>query len=301
MSTRERTPSTSAERYEFYEDFEKIANQYKTFIRCVVNDADADGVVVGLSGGIDSTTAATLAVDALGRERVYGIVLPAAPSSPANIRDAQKQAYELGINFRTVDVQPVVDCLTETMTRDLRLLQVDDEHGVNNSDVPIQLPVTSDREYSHTVGNAIARVRMQALYFEANLRNMLVLGTGNRTEIALGYFTKYGDGGVDVQPLGDLYKTEVRSLARHLDVPDEIVDKQPTAGLWEEQTDADELGADYETIDAILRRLVDGDDSTEEVARSLNVGVELVERYAEMYEEAAHKRGTPPTPGTYSY
>lgn len=301
MSTRERTPSSPEERDEFHGDLKQIADHCKTFIRHVVDDAAVDGVVVGLSGGIDSTTAAALAVDALGREQVYGPVLPADPSSPENIRDAQEQACELGIDFRTVDVQPVVDCLIETMTQDLLLPQVHDGYSVNEPDVPIRMAVDTDGAYKHTVGNTIARVRMMALYFEANLRNELVLGTGNRTEIALGYVTKHGDGGVDIQPLGDLYKTEVRALARHLGVPDEIVDKQPTAGLWEEQTDADELGAGYETIDSILRRLVDGDDSTEEIARSLDVDVELVGTYAEMYEGASHKRVTPPTPRTYSY
>lgn len=301
MSTRERTPSSPEKKDQSHDDIETVANQCKTFIQHVVDAAAADGVVVGLSGGIDSTTAAALAVDALGRERVYGLVLPADPSSPENIRDAQEQAYELGINFRTVDVQAVVDRLTETMTQDLPLPQIDDGYSVNEPRVPIRVSVDTDGAYKHTVGNAIARVRMLTLYFEANLRNRLVLGTGNRTEIALGYFTKYGDGGVDLQPLGDLYKTEVRTLARHLGVSDEIVDKQPTAGLWKEQTDADELGAGYETIDSILRRLIDGDKSSKEIARTLDVDVEFVETYAEMYEGAAHKRGGPPTPRTHSY
>lgn len=301
MATRERTRSPDEETDESDDDVERIAERCERFLRHAVEDADADGVVVGLSGGIDSTTAAAVAVEALGRERVYGLVLPADPSSPENVRDAQQQAYELGIDFRTVDVQSVVDRLTESMTRDLHLPAVGGGGSPELPRVPIRMAVTTDGPIEQTVGNAIARVRMLALYFEANLRDRLVLGTGNRTEIALGYFTKYGDGGVDLQPLGDLYKTEVRALARHLGVPDEIVRKQPTAGLWEGQTDADELGAGYETIDAVLRRLVDGDESCTEIARSLDVDVELVETYAEMYADAAHKRETPPTPRTYSY
>lgn len=299
MATSEQNTELPELATEFRDDLDIIKEECLSLIRSTVTEAGADGVVVGLSGGIDSTTAATLAVEALGKENVYGLIIPADASDDSNIKDAQDAAFDLGINFRTVDVQPVVDALTETMEQEYWLRQMAALSFGSGEAVQLCDPIEDRDGYTEAVGNATARARMMATYFEANLQNRLVLGTGNRTELSLGYFTKYGDGGVDLLPLGDLYKTEVRRLARHLGVSEEIVEKQPTAGLWEGQTDADELGASYETIDAVLRKLVDEGCSVERTAVELDLDSELVAKYEEMYCEAAHKRDVPPTPGTH--
>lgn len=283
----------------FRRDVETIEEECTSFVGSVVEAAGADGVVVALSGGIDSTTAASVAVEALGPESVYGLVIPADASDDANVRDAQEAAFELGISFRTVDVQPVVDALTESMSQEYWLRQMAALSFGSSDSVRLCDPIEERDGYTEAVGNATARARMMATYFEANLRGRLVLGTGNRTELSLGYFTKYGDGGVDLLPLGDLYKTEVRRLAEHLGVPEAIVEKPPTAGLWAGQTDADELGAPYETIDAVLRKLVDEGCGVQRTAAELGVDPELVAEYEAMYREAAHKRDVPPTPGTH--
>ncbi|MDG5775893.1 NAD+ synthase [Haloarculaceae archaeon H-GB2-1] len=267
----------------------------RTFIRTVVEDAGANGVVVALSGGIDSTTAAMLAVDALGPASVSGLILPAGPTADANRRDAQIVAEALQITHRTVDLQPLLDQFTKQMTA---------PHWMQDGDVRecesvVHGPRETRASFTEALGNAAARLRMVATYFEANTANRLVLGTSNRTESLLGYVTKFGDGAADLRPLGDLYKTEVRALARRLGVPRRIVEKAPTAGLLPDQTDEEDLGADYETIDEILRAVVDQGRSRHTAAEAVGVDVELVDRFVEMYAASAHKRRLPPTPGTY--
>ncbi len=268
------------------------------FVSTVVDDAGADGVVVALSGGIDSSTAATLAVRALGPESVYGLVLPSAATDRDNMKDAQQLAFSLDINFRTVDVQPLVDWFESAVVYGYgeRFGNPPTTQPRFSAADPIDEPVS----YKRHLGNAVARLRMAMAYFEANSRNRLVLGTGNRTELLLGYFTKFGDGGVDLLPLGDYYKTEVRELARALEVPEPIVEKQPTAGLWEGQTDEAELGARYPTVDAVLRRLVDDGMGVDAVVEAVDADREVVEDVAEMYRTSVHKRTPPPRPSTYA-
>ncbi|WP_255149880.1 NAD+ synthase [Halorarius halobius] len=243
------------------------------FIRDRVEAAGADGVVVCLSGGIDSSVTAALATAALDRERVYGLVLPARKADDTGQFDAHLVADELGIGARTVHLAPLLDAFEDT--------------------VAPSVSAESDRVAR---GNALARLRAVTAYYAANTRNLLVCGTTNRTEWLLGYFTKFGDGAADIRPLADCYKTEVRALAADLGVPRTVREKPPSAGLWRDQTDAEELGAPYSLIDCILTKLVDEDLGIEGTAAELGVSVERVERYARMHLEAEHKRELAPTP-----
>ena len=240
------------------------------FIRDRVDAAGAEGAVLGLSGGIDSTLTAYLAVDALGAENVHGLVLPATVSSGENMSDAERVAQDLEISYDVIEIEPIVDSL---------LAAYPDAEG--------------DRE---AVGNARARVRAVLNYLVANHEARLVLGTGNRSEAAVGYFTKYGDGAVDCHPIGNLYKAQVRQLARHVGVPEDLAAKPATAELWEDQTDEDEMGMDYETLDSILVTHIDGPLSADVAARELGVEVETVEKVRQMYEQSMHKRRVPPSP-----
>jgi len=195
------------------------------WIRAQVAEAGRIAAVVGLSGGIDSATVAALAKRALGDE-VYGVIMPC-DSDPADAEDARLLAETLGMTHRTVDLGPVLQVLRDQLA------------------LPPNMPRLA-------LANIKPRLRMITLYAEAAAHNALVLGTGNRSELEIGYFTKYGDGGVDLLPIGSFLKHEVRQLARDLGVPARIIDRQPSAGLWEGQTDESEMGMTYQELDTYL-------------------------------------------------
>ncbi|NUC73578.1 NAD+ synthase [Haloterrigena sp. SYSU A558-1] len=251
-------------------ELERRRDHITDFVQSQVDAAGADGAVLGLSGGIDSTLTAHLAVEALGAENVHGLVLPARVSSEGNMSDAERVARDLEISYDVIEVESIVDALLKAYPE-----------------------AEGDRE---AVGNARARVRAVLNYLVANHEDRLVLGTGNRSEAAVGYFTKYGDGAVDCHPIGNLYKAQVRQLARHVGVPEELAAKTATAELWADQTDEDELGVSYETLDSILATHVDGPLSVDATARLLEVEAETVETVRGMYERSEHKRRVPPAP-----
>jgi len=238
------------------------------FLRAQVESAEARGVVLGLSGGIDSALAARLARDSLGPSRVLGVLLPDSSYPAALAAETEEYARGLGIEHRTIPIEPVVAAF--------RAL----------------LPEQTDRT---TTGNTKARIRMIVWYAIARETGRLVLGTGNKSELLLGYFTKYGDGGADLLPLGDLYKTEVRELAERLGLPAAIRDRAPTAGLWEGQTDEGELGVPYSAIDQVLRGLEELRDPAE-IARISGIPLETVRQLEARVARNRHKRRPPPIP-----
>lgn len=227
-----------------------------------------------MSGGIDSTVTAAVAAEALPRSRVLALGLPCHEAESVGAIDTRTIATGLGIGYEEVRLQPLLDRFEEAVA-----------------------PGLGAAEDRTTTGNVIARLRMTCAYYAANAESSLVLGTANRSELLLGYFTKYGDGGADLYPLGDLYKTEVRTLAPQVGLPQRIIAKEPTAGFWAGQTDADDLGAPYDLLDRILIGLVDRNQAPELVAEQLDVDPELVEETASRHAESAHKRTAPPTPG----
>ncbi|GAA0225818.1 NAD+ synthase [Haladaptatus pallidirubidus] len=241
------------------------------FIEEMVSSAGTDSAVLGLSGGIDSTLTAYLAVEALGTENLHGLVMPGAVSREDNMSDAEWVAQELGISYDVFEINPIVDKFLNT-------------YGEAEGD-------------QMAVGNARARTRAVLSYLVANHQGSLVLGTGNRTEALVGYFTKYGDGAVDCHPIGNLYKQQVRQLAKHVGVSDELAEKEPTAGLWVGQTDEEELGIDYDTLDAVLALHIDGPLSVSATARQIDgVSEDDVSRIESMFARSEHKRAVPPAP-----
>jgi NAD+ synthase len=251
-------------------ELESTTEHLTAFLEGVVDDAGADGAVLGLSGGIDSTTVAYLAVEALGAEHVHGLVMPSVVNTEDNMSDAEWVAQELGIEYDIVEIQPIAESFFDA------------------------IPEAADDRTA--AGNVYVRTRAVLNYFVANYENKVVLGTGNRSEAMTGYFTKYGDQAVDCNPIGNLYKQQVRQLAAHLGVPEELVTKTPSAEMWSGQTDEEEMGLDYDTLDAVLALHIDGPLSTAATVRQLDVTEAQVERVVELYEGSVHKRSMPPAP-----
>ena len=199
------------------------------FIKEEVHKIGFRHVVVGLSGGVDSSTSAFLAARALGKENVWGIIMPYKSSNPDSARHGEEVIEKTGINSEKVEITPMVDAYLEAYP---------------------------DADNNRR-GNVMARQRMIVLYNKSAQHEALVLGTSNKTEALLGYTTLWGDMACAINPLGDLYKTQVRQLAKFLGVPDEIIEKPPSADLWDGQTDEGELGFTYEEVDKFLYLMVD--------------------------------------------
>lgn len=200
------------------------------FIRYEIEKVGFKNAVLGLSGGIDSATVAYLCQRALGKDRVTGVMMPYKTSSSESKSDAQLVADELGIMNETYDITPMVDPYIDVAGEDISNVRK---------------------------GNIMARERMIILYDRAVEHNALVVGTSNKTEFLLGYTTLYGDSACALLPIGDLYKTQVRLIAKELGVPDKIITKAPSADLWKGQTDEEELGFSYEDVDNLLYYMVD--------------------------------------------
>jgi NAD+ synthase len=247
------------------------------FVADTVADAGADGGVLGLSGGIDSTLMAYLAVDALGKDGLHGIVMPSEVNDDDNMSDAERVAEDLGIEYEVIAIEPIVDAFVDAFPE------------------PVGDEVESE-ELRTAVGNVRVRTRAVLNYFVANHENRIVLGTGNRSEALAGYYTKYGDGAVDCHPIGNLYKQQVRQLASHVGVPDDLVEKTPTAGMWVGQTDEEEMGMDYDTLDAVLALHVDGPLSKAVTARELDIDPERIDTVETLVARSEHKREMPPAP-----
>ena len=252
-------------------ELERICDHLVSFIRETVEAAGAEGATLGLSGGIDSTTTAYLAVEALGTDGLHGLVMPSEVNDPEVMSDAERVAEELGIEYDVIEIQPIAEQFFAAVPE-----------------------AAADRM---ATGNVYVRTRAVLNYFVANAENRVVLGTGNRAEAMTGYFTKYGDQAVDCNPVGTLYKQQVRQLAAHIGVPHDLVMQTPTAGMWTGQTDEDEMGVGYDTVDAILALHIDGPLSTAATVRALDgVDREAIERVEELVAASRHKRSMPPAP-----
>ena len=242
------------------------------FIRRYVSNANAEGVVIGLSGGVDSSTTAILAVKALGNNRVYGLIMPDHRTTPTiDINDAINVARSLNIKYHILDIAKI--------------------YYAYSTNLPF-----FDNTNKIACGNLRARIRMNILYYYANLNNLLVLGSGDRSELLIGYYTKYGDGGVDLLPLGCLYKTQVRFIGKYLGLPKEIYEKPSSPRLWPGHMAEEELGMSYTEIDLILYGLFDLGLKPEEVVKATGISKDKVMKVIELHKKSRHKRMIPPIP-----
>ena len=250
---------------EMYLDCDRECARIVAFIRQVLADAGYSRVVVGLSGGLDSALTATLCVEALGPDNVRAMLLPYETSDPKSEAHARMLIALLGISFARFEITDMVRPLVA------------------------HYPDMSDRRK----GNIMARCRMIALFDQSVLFKGLVAGTSNRTELLLGYYTLYGDGAASFEPIGHLYKGQVRSLARHLGVPRAILDKLPSADLWQGQTDEGELGFTYDVADQVLYLVTECGLTADEVV-DRGIDGRTVEAIVGRMEATAFKRCMPP-------
>ena len=248
------------------------AQDIAEWIRQQVNVAAARGLVVGLSGGLDSAVVARLCQLAM-PDQVLGLIMPC-HSDPQDEQAAELVARRFAVSTVRLDLAPAYDQLVGDLKA--LFLQIPRSQAAGAP--------TTDEKTQQVFANIKPRLRMSALYFVGNSLNYLVAGTGNRSELTIGYFTKHGDGGVDLLPLGRLLKSEVRTLASELEIPDEIIEKPPSAGLWAGQTDEAEMGFAYSDLE---RYLTDGPDA---VSPALAMRIERLVRTTD------HKRALPLMP-----
>ena len=246
-------------------DAETALKTLKRFLTGKLLQSGLDGYVIGLSGGIDSALSATLAVEAVGKEKVFGILMPYKSSSESSIIDAMELVNKLGIESTQIDISPMINAYYPELTDENKL----------------------------RAGNKMARERMSILFDYAHKMNRLVLGTGNRTEISLGYTTLFGDSACSLNPLGQLYKTEVRELSKVLGVPSSIINKPPSADLWAGQTDEDEIGVTYPQIDHLLVQMIDNNISSLKELESSGCTQTDISRVISLVNRNAFKRSEP--------
>jgi NAD+ synthase len=256
-------------------DCEDITNQCAQFIRDEVARARVSGAVLGLSGGVDSAVVATLCVKALSPRHVTALIMPYKTSSPNSISDAEDLSSKLGIETRKVEITPMIDAY---------------------------FAASAERRNADIIrrGNKMARERMAILYDHSRVLNALVVGTGNKTEYLLGYFTLFGDGAYAINPIGDLYKTETWQLAKYLGVPQKIIQKEPSADLWKGQTDEGELGLTYKEADKILYLIYDHGKNEEELIAA-GFSAEMIGRVIAKIASTEFKRRPPKILALHKY
>ncbi|MBQ6351437.1 MAG: NAD+ synthase [Methanobrevibacter sp.] len=248
---------------------EKTKDDIVKFIQSKVSEAKTDGIVVGLSGGIDSTLIAYLACEAVGKENVFGIIMPSTTTPTEDKIHGISIAQGLGIDYNEIAIDSILNEF---------------------------LFMTQLEEDNLAIGNLKARIRMSIIYFYANQKKYLVSGTGNKSEILIGYFTKHGDGACDIEPIGDLYKTDVFKLSRYMGVPEDIIDKPPRAGLWNNQTDEAEIGMSYDLIDQILYQYCEKSKKDKEISEMLEIPVDDVDMIIDKINRNKHKSKVPESP-----
>ena len=254
----------------------ELADSISAWLKERIEEAGSDRFVLGLSGGIDSAVVAGLCARAVGPGRVLAVIMPSSSISQDAV-EAQKVADAFGITPATINLTAVADTIFAAMPSE------DELYGeiLNES-----IPDGSEARLKLARANVRPRSRMIANYYLANLSRGIVVGTGNKTEYMIGYSTKYGDAGVDLAPLIDLYKFEVRAVARAIGVPESIVTRPPSAGLWEGQTDEDEIGISYDDLDRTLLAMDSGDTS--------GIDADLLAKVGQKIASTAHKRAPVP-------
>ncbi len=246
------------------QDYKIIAKRIQDGLVQIITNTDSKGVIFGLSGGIDSAVIAYLCHNAI-KEKTLALIMPDSKISPeSETSDAIKIVDELGLDYKLLDINSI--------------------HKEFN-----MILEPNDR----ALGNLRARIRMNVLYYYANLKNLVALGSSDKSEFNIGYFTKFGDGAADVLPIVSLYKTQVRELARHLGIDETIITKKSSPHLWPNHEAEHEIGLEYEQIDVILYCILEKNLSLEDTSKESDIDIELVKKIHQMYQNSEHKRVNP--------
>ena len=246
------------------QDYSKISNKIQNSLRQKLQEIKSNGVIFGLSGGVDSVVTAYLCANSI-KDNTTALILPDSKISPKEeTEDAIKVVDELGLNYRLLDINLIHGSYAKNLEPDDKAL-----------------------------GNLSARIRKNIIYYYANAKNLTVLGTSDKTEHLIGYFTKFGDGAADLLPISSLYKNQVRGLAKYLDVPDSIIKKKSSPNLWKNHFAEIELDASYEQIDCVLYCIFDEKISIDETVKRTEIDKNTVEKIYNLYKKSKHKRITP--------
>jgi len=242
------------------QDYSEITKKIESFLKDQVSISKTNGVILGLSGGIDSAVLAYICKRKL-KEKTLAIIMPDTSITPTETEDALKIIALTGIEYKLIDIKPIVN-----------------EYAM----------YLEPNEKSK--GNLRARVRTNILYYYANTKNYLVLGSSDKSEYLIGYFTKFGDGASDLTPIISLYKLQVREIAKYLGVPDKIISKKSSPHLWKEQEAENELGASYEEVDSILYCLFEKKLSVDETVKTTQIEKSIVDKVHKLNINSEHKR-----------
>ncbi|RBQ22994.1 putative NH(3)-dependent NAD(+) synthetase [Candidatus Methanobinarius endosymbioticus] len=289
-------------------DSEFVKQKIIDFIKEIYNKTGTDGFIIGLSGGIDSTVVAYLLKEAVDNDKVYSYHLFSSTTPKEDTEHARLIANLFDLHYDEISIDNLTDeflnlslnssnpDFNSSLNSNLssKLSSNFNSHFKSNEDIGINLSENKTAE-----GNVKARIRMIILYYFANLRNCLVAGTGNRSELLIGYFTKHGDGACDFEPIGDIYKTQLKKLAKDWNIPDEIINKPPRAGLWTNQTDEDEIGLSYEVLDELLYLIVDKKLNNEDIldiSEKMKINSSEIDNIRKKIANNQHKLQCPPTP-----
>ena len=246
------------------QDYSSISNKIQNSLKQKLEEIKSDGVIFGLSGGVDSVVTAYLCANSI-KDNTTALILPDSKISPKEeTEDAIKVVDELGLNYRLLDINLIHGSYAKNLEPDDKAL-----------------------------GNLSARIRKNIIYYYANAKNLTVLGTSDKTEHLIGYFTKFGDGAADLLPISSLYKNQVRGLAKYLGVSDSIIKKKSSPNLWKNHFAEIELDASYEQIDCVLYCIFDEKISIDETVKRTAIDKNTVEKIYNLYKKSKHKRITP--------
>ena len=246
------------------QDYSSISNKIQNSLKRKLEEIKSNGVIFGLSGGVDSVVTAYLCANSI-KDNTTALILPDSKISPKEeTEDAIRVVDELGLNYRLLDINLIHGSYAKNLEPDDKAL-----------------------------GNLSARIRKNIIYYYANAKNLTVLGTSDKTEHLIGYFTKFGDGAADLLPISSLYKNQVRGLAKYLDVPDSIIKKKSSPNLWKNHFAEIELDASYEQIDCVLYCIFDEKISIDETVKRTEIDKSTVEKIYNLYKKSKHKRITP--------